>query len=155
MKKAPILFSGPMIRAILEGRKIQTRRHVLSNRKEEMACWVNDHSDQFSLFGVFSGTNQFSAKLFLHEKYINKEGLFAVLMGKSYGVIEKCRYEPGTVLWVGETWRPTMHPFPIGPRWDYKATAEDDGVPLEGPWKPSIFMPLEASRIKLLVKAVS
>ena len=99
MKERPILMSGPMVRAILEGRKTQTRRKITKNRP-------------------FPSGNE------------------------------------GDVLWVRETWRPTMHPFPIGPRWDYRATAEEDGVPLEGPWKPSIFMPREACRIRLMVEAV-
>ena len=92
-------MSGPMVRAILEGRKTQTRRKITKNRP-------------------FPSGNE------------------------------------GDVLWVRETWRPTMHPFPIGPRWDYRATAEEDGVPLEGPWKPSIFMPRETCRIRLMVEAV-
>lgn len=64
----------------------------------------------------------------------------------------KCPYgKPSDILWVRETWRPTMFSMPIGWPYDYRATAKEDGCPEEGPWKPSIFMPKEASRLKLKV----
>ena len=68
----------------------------------------------------------------------------------------KCPYgQPGDVLYVKETWRSALHSFPIGPKWDYKATTEEDGVPLDEPWRPSIYMPKEACRIRLQVEEVN
>lgn len=60
-----------------------------------------------------------------------------------------CKYKVGNIFWVRETWRPKGHSFPIGFPFEYKATAKEDGNPIDEPWKPSIFMPKQACRIFL------
>jgi len=61
-------------------------------------------------------------------------------------------YQPGDVLWVRETW--AKREWSKG-RYYYKATPELGWCNREGDrWRPSIFMPREAARIFLRVKAV-
>ena len=104
MKERPILFNSEMVQAILEGRKIQTRRMIKPQPQGEWAA-----------------------------------------PGRTM-----CKYGvPGDRLYVKETWRPKGHNFPTGHPYEYKATAEQDGVPLDEPWKPSIHMPKDAARIWL------
>jgi len=64
------------------------------------------------------------------------------------------RLQVGDRIWVKETWRPKGHNFPTGWPYEYRATAEQDGNPTDGPWKPSLFMPRAAARIFLLVTAI-
>lgn len=139
MKERPILFSGEMVKAILEGRKTMTRRVV-----------NKDISNQFDI----DVDNTVAA-------YINQ------LTGDSYDPVEICPH--GTVgdrLWVRETWyyEEHMHDstegMPDSPgglyshRLVYKADCPDYpvnvGVGRQG-WRPSIFMPRWASRITLEV----
>jgi len=123
MKERPILFSAPMIRAILEGRKSQTRRVIKfppDFTGEEV--WPNGS------LGV-----KYSAHF---------DGVDIVKRLRP-------RWNVGDRLWVRETWRPKTHSFPTGWPYEYRATAEQDGTPTDGIWKPSIFMPREASRLTL------
>ena len=124
MKSKPILFSTPMVQAILEGRKTQTRRVVKG---------VNDHYYQ-SLVNHASGKHTF-------------------VMNGNYspepkGVIEKkCPFgQVGDVLWIRETWQNSDNNV----YYHYKADFTEPG---KG-WKPSIFMPKDAARIWLKITNV-
>jgi hypothetical protein len=69
-------------------------------------------------------------------------------------LIGKPKYQPGDIVYVKETWRPTLCSMPTGWPYDYKATAAQDGVPVEGPWKSPLFMPERAARIFLEITDV-
>lgn len=119
MKSRPILFSTPMVQAILEGRKTQTRRVVKPQLNDSL--------------------------------YLSRDGNAEY----NQGTIVKCPFgQVGDVLWVRETFRPKGHSFPIGEHFEYKATAQADGNPIDEPWKPSIFMPKDAARIWLKITNV-
>lgn len=128
MKERPILFSTPMVQAILEGRKTQTRRIIKPQPKDDLSFlgWKLPEYVQVA-FGRGVKTDSF-------HKF-------------PFGQV-------GDVLWVRETFRPKSHSFPIGEHFEYKATAEVDGNPTDEPWKPSIFMPKDATRIWLKITGV-
>lgn len=135
MTERPILFSAPMVRAILAGAKVQTRRVV----NPEPAGSVT------TIYRPFA-----------HEPN-NWQG-YADNVGfiRWYG---RCRYgQPGDRLWVRETWAvphrydhlgPSNIPV-LGVRTHYAATEERGGLR----WRPSIHMPRWASRITLEITAV-
>lgn len=137
MKERPILFSGPMIRAILESRKTQTRRVV--KRPWRFGCLTGDCP---------------------HE---TKKECDAAL--KSYFTPRACPYgQPGDRLWVRETFchkydDNEMPVYNADGNLDpsccyYSADAVDVLFPDGGGWTPSIHMPRWASRITLEVIAV-
>lgn len=150
MKEKPILFSGPMVRSILEGRKTQTRRVIKPQ--------PNDDIDD------------------LHGGELRKRAPYKTecpVTGRSVGFgfqddddqFWHCPYgEPGTRLWVRETWcetdwKPGRTSLPVGPDGyiaAYKADYEGDSFPAPYPpkWKPSIHMPRWASRITLEITGV-
>ena len=128
MKERPILFSAPMVRAILEGRKSQTRRVV----KPQPDYIVQSEWEPT----MFSGHKTDA----LGRHFFNRS----------------CPHgQPGDRLWVQETWRiggemaeadPKEHPKKyLIPHLYYRADC-DDGVDR---WRPSIHMPRWASRITL------
>lgn len=131
MKERPILFSAPMVRAILEGRKTQTRRII--KKPEWYGCPTGDcpHITQHQC-----------------DEAMNDQ---SVLSECPFGV-------PGDRLWVRETWgyeNEFYSPFDDeSGRIIYRA---DDDCPLgcNGErWRPSIHMPREACRIVLEVVKV-
>lgn len=137
VKERPILFSTPMVQAILAGRKTQTR--IIKNLTK-VNVRVNDWEEPV----LDPATN---------------EWVFTAKHGMPEQIRVKCPFGlPGDTLWVRETWSHTrqlnIHPTDIGYGVVYKADNQpwDD---IEGwCWKPSIIMTREASRINLKIKQV-
>ncbi|WP_113154909.1 hypothetical protein [Nitratireductor sp. OM-1] len=136
MTDRPILFSGPMIRALLEGRKTQTRRILKPQPPADMG-----------LVGVYAPA------LTAVFGYVTPDADFKVPL----------RYMPGDRLWVREAWkpipksRPGSYFVPGSPFYGLDTFYQADGnCPLwaNGPWKPSIHMPRWASRLTLIVTEV-
>ena len=130
MKERPILFSAPMVQAILEGRKTQTRRVAKGTRAEGVSrCH-------------WSGTGW--AHLAAHG------GCTCQPVACPYG-------KPGDRLWVREAWAvqheyDAFAPSEIGSsaRWHYAATEDLGGLRK----RPSIFLPRRGSRITLEITDV-
>ena len=141
MKERPILFSAPMVRAILEGRKSQTRRVV---KPQPFAGWYPS-------------------------KCTNGWG-FCHPQGEAPAVLFQCPYGvPGDRLWVRETWAyfnadEDLYQKNKGAL-AFRATWDSDRC--EWPqfaraisyipgdrWRPSIHMPRWASRITLEITDV-
>jgi len=138
VKERPILFSGSMVRAILEGRKTQTRRALKPQPLDVIKTPVGGEPKWVVLTE--------------HNPY--------------HGKMIRCRLgNPGDRLWVRETgWEPptlTDKRLRDGadtwPKYWYSADNDPQEQYLkEWGWKrrPSIFMPRWASRITLEITAV-
>lgn len=144
----PILFSTPMVQAILDGRKTVTRRVVKPQPKLhsplELKC------DGFEQREHEIGTNKWNE---VQHNYLGE---------KFYSYGRTAPYKTGDILYVRETWQAvgTIYKFPA--YYIYKASPEacpktcpySDGekwIDLGQTWKPSIHMPKEAARIFLKV----
>lgn len=139
MSERPILFSAPMVKAILEGRKTQTRRVL----KPQPIGNVTH-----PLVSLNRGRMEWS---------LSKQD-----RDKNDDLIFRKFHNPGDTLWVREAWR-TMskhdavapRDLPRGPIIGYDADYQsepNDGY--RGKGRPSIHMPRWASRISLKVTGV-
>ena len=124
MKERPILFSAPMVRALLNGSKTQTRRAVKPSPVADIRFCG----------GAYIPTN--------------KHGDIAV---EAPHIASFSPYgQPGDRLWVRETFidaSSALHSCVI-----YRADGDDQACGQS--WKPSIFMPRWASRIMLEITDV-
>lgn len=135
MKTSPILFSTPMVQAILEGRKTQTRREMKPQP---------DATGKVIMALVLDGSKR-------------KSGLYLSREGKTVSVFPK--YQVGDILWVRETWRRVNHygfdyefiQYKDGSTNAHCEIVDPDQLLHDEKWKPSIFMPKEACRIFLEV----
>lgn len=140
MKERPILFSRPMVKAILAGTKTQTRRIIAkSNSNCASARWSDLEKER----GQFADNGCL--------KFQDCRPEFA---GCIHRVFPK--WEPGDRLWVKETWATTEQSgvHPADAEAVYRAT-DPDWETMEGwRWRPSIFMPRRLSRITLEILSV-
>lgn len=140
MNQHPILFSTEMVKAILDGRKTQTRR-VMKPQPEtdtpRLTGWSWEHA---SGKGIANGPRAAA-------------GGEVQYMGAS--IARYCPYgQPGDLLWVRETF---MEHHGENKVW-YKASQNEQFLALLNEfgekWRPSIHMPRWASRITLEVTGV-
>lgn len=151
MAEQPILFNGAMVRAILDGRKTQTRRVVKGAAEfADMASELQEHRE---LAGW--------------QEHIPGHLVAPCPFGK-----------PGDRLWVRETWMPGYYheadhedgpkvsvihradnaestvaapSYELAEEWEREFSEDGDEAP---PWRPSIHMPRWACRIVLEITGV-
>lgn len=154
IRERPIIFSGPMVKAILEGRKTQTRRILLPKPKPETAA-IDQRSGEET--GLWYTWIKRSGKFGVHHDF-NPQAW-------------RCPYgQPGDRLWVRETFWATEGGTYYRADGDECFAACDlnqGGYPrscqqypncdcpkFDAEWKPSIHMPRSACRIILEVTKV-
>lgn len=124
-----ILFNGEMVRAILDGRKTQTRRIAFKHGDLR-----EFRSTAYPEGWWYKGRVYKSFDSFLRDR----QGL-------------RCMYAPGDILYVREAW--SVCGTEIG-KDGYSYMADDYPDNKGFGWRPSINMPREAARIFLRVKDV-
>ncbi len=167
MKERPILFSGPMVRAILDGCKTQTRR-ITPAVAAECLDFLGGHADGSPATGEdvdirWGRCEDDDGKLgrpqwLAYSAEYPEEGCLPIGIG--YG-------KPGDRLWVretlffddesGATWYATSKPRSLGnpSGRDYGPMPPDDwAAPLYGSPVRAIHMPRWASRITLEITNV-
>jgi hypothetical protein len=129
MTDRPIIFSAPMVRALIDGRKTQTRR-VLKPQPPE---WVSAMTHE--------GGNEW------------------IGAGDGHGTILRTPYAPGDRLWVREAWNQSGLAFPVPRpgmgRMHYRADPDHGWKDYWGAWRSPIHMPRWASRLTLTVTDVT
>lgn len=140
MKEIPILYSTPMVQAILAGRKTETRRIVKQRIEYASSILGQTNPESFAMLDEFGN--------YIYDfDYVP--------------MCPKCPYgKPGDFLWVRETWNKgyiwdgessdPREEIPRPPQQYIYKTDDIDSIDDEGngiKWKPSIHMPKSAARI--------
>jgi hypothetical protein len=170
MKERPILFSGPMVRALLDGSKTQTRRIV------KPQPWDSARSAHYGpSHPSGSGGMHPASVIFSERETFDPPWAAPMPIVCPFG-------EPGDRLWVREAWRSVTdldkssgsgiaelctnagYRTPWAPlqyeadrrrvNWEHTSTPPHDGEPLPGRYRHARFMPRWASRITLEVTGV-
>ncbi len=141
MADRPIIFSAPMIRALLDGRKTQTRR-VLKHQPEEHSKFAGFYSVPLS--GAFQCKLQGETKLHT----------------------QRMPYAPGDRLWVREAWisheaYDDLKPSEMGGEEPVRYLADGEtqtwgwpDIDIPGRYRHARYMPRWASRLTLTVTDV-
>lgn len=141
VRERPILFSGPMVRAILDGSKTMTRRVVKPQPDNPETfgispVWgygVHSKGEHAGHYCVHAATNVGGRRV---DRFIRSP----------YG-------KPGDRLWVRETW---FGNYPGGdePETFHYAATEDFSINGRSVWRSGIIMPRKASRLTLEITDV-
>lgn len=150
MTEHPILFSGPMVRAILEGRKTQTRRVVKVQPGQHCKPWLKDGLWKWLIAETGMGVSEFfrcpygtpSDRLWVRETFA-----IVGVEGRKVSVARAERMPAGKSLSDTDGGLETIEVDRDTAAW---ATQRVDCER----WKPAIFMPRWACRIVLDVTAV-
>ena len=149
MREHPIIFSTPMVQAILDASKTQTRRPIMPQPCKSTIAMVP----------AISGRHWIE-QLPLDLRALHPESKPMTINGKSI----KCPYgQIGDRLWVREAFAPALAEH--GECFKYKASKNHqlyyqcgkecpEGVEAITKWKPSIHMPRWASRIDLEITEI-
>ena len=128
----PILFNTDMVRAILDRRKMVTRRVIRDN-----VCIIrSDQEINKNLKGQFELYN------------------VSPRCGIPQGIIFKPPYQQGDILYVRETWYKDSGRYMYRADYSKKEKFYRNGKEIQMKWHPSIHMPKEAARIWLEVTDV-
>jgi hypothetical protein len=146
----PILFSTPMVQAILDGRKTMTRR-VCKDIAGYDFKWGLDREPYIGNYKVFTKTEPGKWDWVTLENQWLYDLQTAVDDSRTH--LLKCPYQPGDILWVRETWSKDENGEYVY-RTNYGTTEDDSFPPSMFKWKPSIHMPKVAARIWLEVTNV-
>ncbi len=157
-RELPILMSGPMVRAILDKRKTQTRRVVRPQFQEEHTDWPTDPWEYHDpgLRGTWTTEPRYTTA---HDFWVE---------GDEDDRWRRCPYgQPGDLLYVRETWRSARTYDCLPPRdvvpcvgyevegfVQYEADAPDDHFDSGGRWRRSFHMPNPFARLWLRVTDV-
>lgn len=144
MKERPIIFNADMVRAVLDGRKTQTRRIMK----------VQPESNQLGLLRITASTNRSdTGKYHWAESNATGNHVRSKLFACPYGAV-------GDRLWVRETWAeaggsaPELQLYRANYPAHVPSKYENVPPPESIRWRPSIHMPRWASRITLEITGV-
>ena len=136
MKEHPILMQGWGVRATLDDRKSQTRRiSGLADVNKNPNLWHLHKMGYLDYKTKKSSKGKYGA--YFHTEQIEPGTLHICPQVCPYG-------HPGDLLWIKETWAPNTYGS-IYINYRYKANGET--LEQGQHWKPSIFMPKDATRI--------
>jgi hypothetical protein len=135
-KERPIIFSGPMVKAILEGRKTMTRRVI----NPQPRC------NQFGSRAPYDLECPLTGNVFGWGFQDDNDNFWKFPYGRV-----------GTRLWVREAWRECGSQMQAeGPPiiWRSSEVVFKADDPTDGPWRSPIHMPRLASRLTLEITGV-
>ncbi|MGK5563183.1 hypothetical protein [Klebsiella pneumoniae] len=162
MKERGMIFNGEMVRAILDGRKTQTRRIMAPQPADDIERGIFPNPE---VIGWKSSRRHKHGSTTAHFCHYGKPG-DRIWVRETWGVVSHAFSDDGLMIdWVPDRPATAIHEMPFGNGYysgyaiyaaDGDFTWGDDDGYEDGRscWKPSIHMPKAASRILLEITDV-